>query len=117
MSNIHRQPEIDPLNTKYIVKTTAISHPSQIWIHWIFRPNTIQPIKRGKKIRIANQLVRINHYVCQSEEFFNKVKSVRGDANSPDTKWTKDYFDLHNNKATLVDETLKNIVLNPPANY
>jgi glycosyltransferase involved in cell wall biosynthesis len=117
MANIHRQPEIDPLNTKYIVKTSAIRNPNQIWIHWIFKQNTIEPIKRGKKIRIANELVRINHYVCQSEEFFRKVKSVRGDANSTETKWTKEYFDLHNNKATLIDETLKNIVLNPPLNY
>jgi len=117
LSNIHRHPNIDPVNTKYIVKTAAIRHPSQIWIHWILRPFSDKGIKRGKKIRIANELVRLNHYVCQSEEFFNKVKSVRGNADSLNNKWTKEYFDAHNNGATLIDETLKNIILTAPANY
>ena len=117
ISNIHRHPNIDPVNTKYIVKTSAISHPSQLWIHWLFLPNTDIPIKEGKKIRIANNLIRLNHYLCQSEEFFKNVKSTRGDATQPGTKWTRDFFNNNNSLATVVDETLKNIIENPPENY
>lgn len=117
ISNVHRMPNMDPVNTKYIVKTFAITHPSQIWIHWLFNPHSEVPIKSGKRIRVANQLIRLNHYVCQSEEFFKKVKSVRGDATHAGTKWTREFFDAHNNAATLVDETLKNIVLTPPDFY
>ena len=87
------------------------------WIHYIFYQHTNTKIERGKKVRIANELVRLNHYVCQSEEFFKKVKSVRGDASQIKHKWTKDLFDAHNKPATFLDETLKNIVLNTPENY
>lgn len=117
ISNVHRLPEIDPVNTKYIFKPSAIVDPSQIWIHWLLYPNTNTKIENGKKIRVANQLIRINHYVCQSEEFFKKVKSVRGDASHTGTKWTRDFFNDHNNGAIFLDETLKNIVLTPPENY
>jgi hypothetical protein len=117
LENIHRFPEVDPLNTKYIVKTHSIVDPSQLWIHWLFLPNTTTPIKNGEKVKIANKLIRLNHYVCQSEEFFKKVKSVRGDATQPGTKWTRAFFDAHNNPATHLDETLKNIILNVPDGY
>lgn len=116
-SNIHRHPNIDPINTKYIVKPSSILVPSQLWIHWIYYPNTNIKIDKGNRIRIANNLVRINHYVCQSEEFFTKVKSVRGDATHMGNKWSRDLFDAHNQPATFKDETLKNIIENPPENY
>jgi hypothetical protein len=116
-SNIHRMPNLDPVNTKYIIKTASIEHPSQLWIHWLYRPKTNIPIKTGPKIRIANQLIKLNHYVCQSEEFFKKVKSVRGDATQAGNKWTREMFDAHNNPATFIDETLKNIIENEPDNY
>jgi hypothetical protein len=117
LSNIHRHPNIDPTNTKYIFKPLSILHPSQLWIHWIYYPYTNTKIEKGKRVRIANELVRLNHYVCQSEEFFKKVKSVRGDATKIQHKWSRGLFDAHNNTATFIDETLKNIVLNPPENY
>lgn len=117
LSNVHRWENFDPLNTKYIFKPSAITHPSQIWIHWLLYPHTDTKIERGKRIRIANNLIRINHYVCQSEEFFTKVKSVRGDATHTGIKWTRDFFNIHNDPATFLDETLKNIVLNPPVDY
>jgi hypothetical protein len=116
-SNIHRMPNMDPVNTKYIVKTNAIIHPSQIWIHWLLIPGTNKPIKSGKKVRVANQLIRLNHYVCQSLEFFQKVKSTRGDAINPGNKWTVAFFNAHNDPATLIDETLKNIIETTPENY
>jgi hypothetical protein len=108
---------MDPINTKYIFKTRSIVHPSQLWIHWLLYPMSNIPIKSGAKIRNANKLLRLNHYVCQSQEFFFKVKSRRGDATQPGNKWTKEMFDAHNLPATFLDETLKNIVLNPPENY
>uniref|UniRef100_A0A6C0KQ76 Glycosyltransferase family 92 protein n=1 Tax=viral metagenome TaxID=1070528 RepID=A0A6C0KQ76_9ZZZZ len=116
-SNIHRLPEMDKVNTKYIFKTMDIVNPSQLWIHWLFKPNTRIPMQSGQKIRIANQLIRLNHYVCQSEEFFTKVKSTRGDASKSGHKWTRELFDAHNIPATFVDETLKTIIENEPDNY
>ena len=117
LSNIHRQPEIDSINTKYIVKPLSILDPSQLWIHWILYPKTNTKLEKGNKIRVANQLIRLNHYVCQSEEFFQKVKSIRGDATHTKHKWTRALFNAHNEPATFLDETLKNIVLNTPENY
>lgn len=117
LSNIHRHPNMDPVNTKYIFKTSKIADPSQIWIHWLHYQNTNTPIKTGNKVRVANQLIRLNHYVCQSEEFFTKVKSSRGDATQPGTKWTRAFFNAHNDPATYVDETLKKIIESPPENY
>jgi len=116
LSNIHRHPNIDKLNTKYIFKTNSVTHPSQLWIHWLVYPNTNYRLI-NKKTRVANNLIRINHYVCQSEEFFKKVKSVRGDATRPGHKWTRNFFNKHNDPATFIDETLKNLVINPPENY
>jgi hypothetical protein len=117
LSNIHRHSEMHPINTKYIVKVSAIVHPSQIWIHWLLMPNSNEAIKTGNRVRIANNLIRLNHYVCQSEYFFKNVKSKRGDATHTGNKWTRSFFDRHNNPATFVDETLKNIILNTPNNY
>jgi hypothetical protein len=116
LSNIHRQPNID-WNTKYIFKALSILHPSQLWLHWLLYPHSHGKIEKGKRVRIANELIRLNHYPCQSEEFFKKVKSVRGDAAEIKHKWTKEFFDTINNPATFLDETLKNIVSNPPENY
>ena len=116
LSNVHRHPEID-WNTKYIVKSLTILDPSQLWLHWIFYPKTNTKVEKGSKVRVANQLIRLNHYICQSEEFFKKVKSVRGDAAEIKHKWTREFFNAHNDPATFIDETLKNIVLNPPENY
>jgi len=117
LSNVHRHPEIDSINTKYIVKPLSILDPSQLWIHWILYPKTKTKLEKGNKIRVANQLIRLNHYVCQSEEFFQKVKSIRGDATQTKHKWTRELFNAHNEPATFLDDTLKNIILNAPENY
>ena len=116
---MHRFPNIDPVNTKYIFKPLAIKNSSQIWVHWLHYPNTSIPIKTGNRVRTANLLIRINHYVLQSLEYFNNVKSKRGDvANKSDNnKWSKALFDAHNDNATFLDDTLKNLIENPPPNY
>jgi hypothetical protein len=128
-----RKPNMDETNTKYIFKPLAIKDSSQIWLHWLltsnnsFSTNNISqlipkpqvPIKSGKKVWIANKLIRLNHYVIQSVEYFTKVKSVRGDAESikDNNKWSKDFFDRHNVNCTTTDETLKKLVENPPIDY
>lgn len=117
LSNVHRMPDMDPVNTKYIFKASAIKDPSQIWIHWLLFPNSGHKIESGRKVWVANRLIRIHHYVCQSIEFFEKVKSVRGDATHTNHKWTRAFFDAHNDPATHLDETLKHLVIEPPADY
>lgn len=116
---MHRIPDIDPVNTKYIFKPLSIKNSSQLWIHWLHYPNSTIPIKTGKRVRTANLLIRINHYVLQSLEYFNNVKSKRGDAasSSDDKKCSKEFFDGHNNNATFFDDTLKKLIENPLPNY
>jgi len=36
-----------------------------------------------KRIRIANQLIRLNHYLTEPLEFFKNVKMTIGAADSP----------------------------------
>jgi hypothetical protein len=74
---------------------------------------------QGNRVRTANQLIKINHYVLQSLEYFNNVKSKRGDAASAndDKKCSKAFFDGHNNNATFLDNTLKKLIENPLPNY
>lgn len=104
-SNVHRHPLPDPVNTKYIVQAWTITDPSsQLWIHWIIHPG------HSRIMHATGERVRLHHYVLQSEEFFRKVKCKRGDATRPGHKWNSTLFKLHNDPATLVDETLKRLV-------
>jgi len=116
---VHRFPDIDQVNTKYIFKPLAIKDSSQIWIHWLLYPNTNTPIKTGKRVRTANKLIRINHYVIQSLEYFNNVKSKRGDAvcERDNKKCSTDFYNTINTNATFFDDTLKKLVEMPPVNY
>jgi len=100
--------------TKYIFKTSIIKNSSSIWIH-----NLIDiPYINKSRIRIANKLIRLNHYVIQSLEFFQKIKMTRGAADSEKHKCVRDmnYFKKHDYN-DVNDETLKNILLNPSENY
>lgn len=108
---VHRQPE--PTMTKYIFKTRAINDSSQISVHNLLNypyPN---------RIRLANQLIRLNHYPIQSWEFFSTVKMVRGDVYyvTPTEKKDINYFNKYNENAGFKDETLKNLIESPPPNY
>lgn len=100
--------------TKYIFKPTIIKDSSQIKIHNL---ENISYINKNR-IRIANKLIRLNHYPIQSLEFFQKVKINRGDADNVNTDNIRDmnYFKKYDYNE-FIDETLKNIILNPPANY
>lgn len=111
-SIVHRVPDLHQ-NTKYIFKTQSIQNSSQICLHSLL--NYLYPTK----IRIANQLIRLNHYPIQSWEFFSTVKMTRGDATSMSINNIRDihYFNAYNENAGFKDETLKNLIESPPPNY
>ena len=100
--------------TKYIFKTSIIKNSSSIWIHKLIDI----PYINKSRIRTANQLIRLNHYAIQSLEFFQKVKMDRGDVSSKNADCVRDmnYFNRYD-FCKINDETLKNILLNPPKKY
>jgi len=100
--------------TKYIFKTNVVKNSSQIGTHKLKNISYIN----NNRIRIANQLIRLNHYPIQSLEFFQKVKMTRGDADnaSSDNVRNMNYFKRYDYNE-INDETLKNIILNPPIDY
>lgn len=100
--------------TKYIFKPKLIKDGSNIHIH-----NLINiPYVKKYRIRIANQLIKLNHYPIQSMEYFTKIKMTRGDVNSSNSENYRDlnYFYKYDYNE-ICDETLKNIILNPPLDY
>lgn len=102
--------------TKYIFKPQIIHNSSHIHIHSLIN---IPYVKNNRiRIRIANQLIKLNHYPLQSVEFFTKIKMTRGDCNSNDCENIRDnnYFNKYNYNE-ICDETLKNNILNPPLDY
>jgi len=109
----HRENKLHKL-TKYIFKTAIIKDGYQIRIHYLI--NTPKPLL--KRTRIANKLIRLNHYPIQSIEYFQTVKMTRGDASCSSVDNIRDmkYFNEYDNNETN-DETLKNLVLNPPEDY
>jgi hypothetical protein len=109
----HCKKDLD-YDTKYIFKTHIINNSSQIGLHNLSNIGYI-----GKKrIRIANKLIKLNHYVIQSLDFFTKVKMTRGAADTIRHENDRDmnYFYRYDFKE-INDETLKNLILNPLINY
>lgn len=102
-------------NTKYIFKPNIIKDSSKIWIHKLVNIPNIHP----RRIRVANQLIKLNHYPIQSQEFFEKVKMTRGDVLNVNVENIRDikYFNSYDQNSNSNDESLKNIILNPPINY
>jgi len=100
--------------TKYIFKTNIIKNGSQIWIHNLLNISYINK----NRIRIANQLIRLNHYPIQSLEFFQKVKMTRGAADCASSENVRDmnYFKRYDYNE-INDDTLKNIILNSSTDY
>ena len=109
----HRKTDVFS-ETKYIFKTKLIKDSSPIWIHELLNAPYINP----RCIRKANKLIKLNHYPLQSIEFFQKVKMTRGAADTGlcDNVRNMDYFNNYDFKE-MCDETLKNIILNPPDDY
>jgi hypothetical protein len=100
--------------TKYIFKPKIIISSSQISLHNLLNISYLNK----SRIRIANKLIRLNHYPIQSLEFFQKVKMTRGAADSESSNNVRDmnYFKKYDYNE-VNDETLKNIILNPLTNY
>ena len=112
----HRQPNLWK-EVKCIFKPRSIQ-TSQLWVHWLldFNGNWILD---HPKIRIANNLIKLNHYQLQSLEFFTKVKMTRGDVAGPNEDKLRyiNYFNSYNAPATYEDNILKNLIENCPDNY
>ena len=108
---IHR--EADVVNgTKYIFKTSAINDSSEIWIHWLVHPGTIQ--KKQMNEITQNTKIRLNHYRIQSFEYFKNVKMTRGDVSVSQNENVRDlkYFEHYTNISTIKDDVLKQVVEN-----
>ena len=116
-SIIHRENNINE-NTKYIFKPSKIHNSSQLWIHYLLDLHG-NKIDNHPKVRIANNLIKLNHYPIQSLEFFIKVKMTRGAADTvtSDNIRNLTYFNNYNKNAIYKDTTLKNLIENCPEKY
>lgn len=119
---VHRKPSLDT-NTKYIFKPASIKHTSMIWIHGLVTPGTNVVIKDHSnprvKILLEHEFIHLNHYPIQSLEFFQKVKMTRGSANVAAHDKVRDmgYFRRYDDGTDFKDDTLKQLVENPPETY
>ena len=114
-SIIHRENNIHE-NTKYIFKPNKIHNSSQVWIHYLLDLNG-NKMENHPKIKIENNLIKLNHYPIQSLEFFTKVKMTRGSADTIDNIRNLTYFNNYNKNAIHKDTILKNLIENCPENY
>lgn len=102
-----RRPDIEPhRNTKWICRTRSIVAPRAISIHkvkWV----------DSRRVLSENALLKLNHYVTQSVEYFTTVKMTRGDATEGRFDNVRDmkYFDAYNSGTTMPDAELANMVI------
>jgi hypothetical protein len=117
-SIIHRKPDLHKL-TKYIFKPASIKNSAYVWIHYLLNPANGNMINNHPKVRIANKLIKLNHYPIQSLEFFQKVKMTRGAADSIQCDNVRDinYFKSYDEGTNYKDDTLKNLIENCPDGY
>jgi len=110
----HCSKELWKIETKYIFKTNILKKSNQIWVHWL---ENIEYLN-SKRIRVANNLIKLNHYPIQSIEYSTKVKMTRGDVANHKVENIRDmdYFKKYDFNE-ICDETLKNLVLNQPIDY
>lgn len=107
---VHRTDDIINGN-KYIFKPSCINDSSEVWIHWLVQPGTLQ------KTNLYNQTfndtkIRLNHYITQSLEYFQEVKMTRGDVSTSEneSRRTMEVFDYFVKNATIRDDILKRII-------
>jgi hypothetical protein len=103
--------ESDIINgIKYIFKPNKINSSSEIWIHWIVNPGTVQ--KKQMNEITQNNIIRLNHYRIQSLEYFTKIKMTRGDVSTQESVniRTLDYFNTYTKLSNIKDDILKNLV-------
>jgi GR25 family glycosyltransferase involved in LPS biosynthesis/predicted O-methyltransferase YrrM len=109
---VHRQEDMKN-GIKYIFKTSCINDSSEIWIHWLVHPGSLQ-----KKILTTettdNKKIRLNHYHIQSFEYFKNIKMTRGDADIQQHENSRnlEYFEHYRKISTIKDDTLKLIIEN-----
>ena len=96
---------------KYIFKPNCINNSSEIWIHWLVIPGTLQ------KTNLYNQTfndtkIRLNHYITQSLEYFQAVKMTRGDVSTTENDNVRniELFEHYLKTATIKDVILKRII-------
>jgi len=108
---LHREDDVQN-GIKYIFKPTSITDSSEIWIHWIVIPDTLQ--KKQMNEITQNNKIRLNHYRIQSLEYFQNVKMTRGDVSVESNENIRDlkYFKYYTEIATIKDDTLKQLVEN-----
>ena len=86
--------------TKWVVRTSAIGN-NALFIHKIRGACSSRTIT-------DTDVLRVNHYMTQSQEFWRDVKMARGDASTPtgDTARTQDQFEEFNALSVLRDTVL-----------
>jgi len=98
---------------KYIFKPSCINNSSEIWIHWLVEPGTFQK-KSGQNETFHDTNFRLNHYICQSLEYFQNVKMTRGDVSVNENEYirTMDTYYYYEKTAIIKDDILKQIIEN-----
>jgi hypothetical protein len=120
---VHREEHLRDIQpSKYIYKPLTIKTPLQLKLHSILDENLrdiFSNVTNTDHTNIDNVNIRLNHYPIQSLEFYREVKMSRGDATDPNIDNIRDmnYFYKYDKDATFLDETLKNLVENPPKDY
>ena len=107
---IHRTDDIINGN-KYIFKPSSVKDSSEVWIHWLVEPGTYQK-KTGINSTDNDTKIRLNHYIIQSLEYFQKVKMTRGAADTQQNEniRTIEVFNQYTQAATIKDDILKRII-------
>jgi glycosyltransferase involved in cell wall biosynthesis len=99
-SIVHRQENLH--KEKYIFKPRKITDLNNIAVH---------EINESLNGVTENDKVRLNHYVIQSLEYYEKIKMKRGDVAHPsaDSKHNMDFFNSIDSNAIVLDDTLANM--------
>lgn len=103
---VMRQPGLHRhCNSKWICRTKSIYNADAIGIHkvdWVNSSRTISD----------NSILKLNHYVTQSVEYYTEVKMKRGDASSNSNDRIRDmtYFDEFNKNMSVLDDELVRVL-------
>lgn len=112
---VRRQP-MDPIHTKYIVRTAAMTGgSSQLSVHTLVESHTQRAIPATDRTNIicADDIIHCNHYVVQSVEWYQTVKARRGDSASESNngKCSEQFFEEAERLSTETDTTLRDLVV------
>lgn len=101
-SIVHRDENIHSNKEKYIFRPRKVNDVNNVCVHEI--NESLRAITEHDKIRI-------NHYVIQSLEYYEKIKMKRGDvaAASAESKHNMGFFEMTDSRATFKDDILANM--------